>query len=168
MALGIFTSISKNNCQIYEVYGSTVYIYIYISSWIFETVPQKGLEYSHRNLASPVSGDCGENFHRGLAVLVGLIVRLSPWATLPWAREGPPCQSLRGKGAAKAWYGPLVSLDNQLADHVSAVSLSFQTSFNVSGRLANERVPPHPRARLGGRIRSVCGGRGWCGLELSA
>ena len=118
-----------------------LYIYIYISSWIFENVPQKGLEYSHRNLASPVSGDCGENFHRGLAVLVGLIVKLSPWATLPWAREGPPCQSLRGKGAAKAWYGPLVSLDNQLTDHVSALSLSFQTSFNVSGRLANERVP---------------------------
>lgn len=60
---------------------------------------------------------------------------------MPWARAGPPCQSLRGKGAAKAWYGPLVSLENQLTDHVSALSLSFQTSFNVSGRLANERVP---------------------------
>ena len=60
---------------------------------------------------------------------------------MPWAGKGPPCQSLREEGAAKAWYGPLVSLENQLTDHVSALSLSFQTSFNVSRRLANERVP---------------------------
>ena len=29
-----------------------------------------------------------------------------------------------GEGVAKAWYGQLVSLENQLTDHVSALSLS--------------------------------------------
>ena len=57
------------------------------------------------------SGDCGENSHRGLAVLVGLIVKL------PWGRKGPTCQSLGEKAAAKAWYGQLVSLENQFTDH---------------------------------------------------
>ena len=40
-----------------------------------------------------VSADCGENFHRGLALLVGLIVKLSPSANLPWGGKGPPCAS---------------------------------------------------------------------------
>ena len=57
------------------------------------------------------SGDCGENSHRGLAVLVGLIVKL------PWGGKGPTCQSLGEKAAAKAWYGQLVSLENQFTDH---------------------------------------------------
>ena len=57
------------------------------------------------------SGDCRENSHRGLAVLVGLIV------TLPWGGKGPTCQSLGEKAAAKAWYGQLVSLENQFTDH---------------------------------------------------
>ena len=31
------------------------------------------------------SGDCGENqFHRGLDVLVGPIVKIRPWANFPW------------------------------------------------------------------------------------
>ena len=51
-----------------------VYSYLTISSQIFENIPQNGPEYSHRNLAS---GYCGEKKHRGLAVLVGLIVKLS-------------------------------------------------------------------------------------------
>ena len=50
-----------------------------ISSRIFENVPQNGPEYSHRNLAiarflvTAVRKNIG-----GLAVLVGLIVKLSP------------------------------------------------------------------------------------------
>ena len=31
-----------------------------------------------------------------------------------------------GEDVAKAWYGQLVSLENQLTDHVSALSLSWQ------------------------------------------
>ena len=50
---------------------------------------------------------CSENFHRGLGVLVGLIVKL--WANLPWGGKGSPCQSLAWEGATKAWCGPLVS-----------------------------------------------------------
>ena len=31
-----------------------------------------------------------------------------------------------GEGVTKAWYGQLVSLENQFTDHVSALSLSWQ------------------------------------------
>ena len=49
-----------------------IYIYIYIIySRIFENVPQDAPEYSHRKLV------CGEKNHRGLAVLLGLIVKFS-------------------------------------------------------------------------------------------
>ena len=93
-----------------------VYSYLTISSQIFENIPQNGPEYSHRNLAS---GYCGEKKHRGLAVLVGLIVKLSPRANTPWVGKGPPRQSLGGKGAAKAWYVPLVLLwESQCTGHV--------------------------------------------------
>ena len=50
-----------------------------MSSRIFENIPQNGPEYSHRNLAiarflvTAVRKNIG-----GLAVLVGLIVKLSP------------------------------------------------------------------------------------------
>ena len=47
-----------------------------MSSRISESVPQKGPEYS-------LSGHCGENFYRGLALLLGLIVKLSPGANFP-------------------------------------------------------------------------------------
>ena len=57
---------------------------------------------------APEPGHCGDNKHRRLAVLVVLIVKLSPWANTPWGGKGPPCQSLGGEGAAKAWYCPLV------------------------------------------------------------
>ena len=40
---------------------------------------------------SQVSGHCGEKKHRGLAVLVGLIVKLSPGANSSWVGKGPPC-----------------------------------------------------------------------------
>ena len=36
-------------------YPQTYFVKVSISSRIFENVPQKGLEYSHR------TGDCGEN-----------------------------------------------------------------------------------------------------------
>ena len=75
---------------------------------------------------SQVSGDCGENFYGRLAVLVGLIVKISPRANLPLGGEGPPRQSLGREGAVKAWYGQLVSLENQFTDNVSALSLSCQ------------------------------------------
>ena len=70
---------------------------------------------------------CSENFHRGLGVLVGLIVKL--WANLPWGGKGSPCQSLAGEGATKAWCGPLVSGESV---HWSCVCFC---------RLANESIP---------------------------
>ena len=52
---------------------------------------------------------CSENFRRGLAVLVGFIVKLSPWANLPWG----------GKSVENRY-----SLENQFTDHVFASSIS--------------------------------------------
>ena len=97
-----------------------VYSYLTISSRIFENLPQNGPEYSHRNLAiTRFLFTAVRKKHRGLAVLVGLIVKLSPRANTPWVGKGPPCQSLGGKGAAKAWYLPLVLLwESQYTGHV--------------------------------------------------
>ena len=51
----------------------------HISSRLFEKIPQNGPEYSHRKLAiASFPGHCDEKKHRGLAVLVGLIVKFSP------------------------------------------------------------------------------------------
>ena len=44
------------------------------TSRIFENIPQNGPEHPHRNLAT---GHCSEEKYRGLAVLVGIIVKLS-------------------------------------------------------------------------------------------
>ena len=47
-----------------------------------------------------------------------------------------------GEGVAKAWYGQLVSLENQFTDHVSVCfKFVMANSLNVSGRLANKRIP---------------------------
>ena len=114
--------------------NKSIYLSIYLSIWkpfenghiysrIFENTPQNGPEYSHRNLES---GHCGEKKHRGLAVLVSLIVKLISWANSPRVGKGPPCQSLEGQGAAKAWYLPLVLLwESQCTGHV-CFSLSCQ------------------------------------------
>jgi len=68
-------------------YSFTTIFYSFISSRIFENrAARKGPEYSHI-----------ENFRRKLAVLVGLIVKLSPRGDLPWDGKGPPCQSLAGR-----------------------------------------------------------------------
>ena len=48
-------------------------------SQVFESIPQNGLEYTHRNLAiARFLVTAVRKKHRGLAVLVGLIVKLSP------------------------------------------------------------------------------------------
>ena len=78
-------------------------------------------------------------FSLGVAVSVGLLVKLSLWANLPWGGKGPPCQSLKGEGVGKAWYDPLVSLETQFIGHLSAVRLSsqilemFQADWPVKG-----------------------------------
>ena len=60
--------------------------------------------------------------------LICPIVKVSPWAILPWDGKGPPCQSsAAGGGSAKASHGQLISLENQFTGHV--------------GRFANERIP---------------------------
>ena len=48
------------------------------TSRIFENIPQNGPEYSHRNLAIARFLVTAVKQHRWLAVLVGLIVELSP------------------------------------------------------------------------------------------
>ena len=109
---------------------------------------------------SQVSGDCGENFYGGLALLVGLIIKLSPWANLPWGGEGRPCQSQVGEGAAKAWYGQLVSLENQFTDQVCALRLSRQIpNFGPIG--------PWKDCRAARPCHAGGGGGGYC-LEFSA
>lgn len=42
------------------------------------------------------------------------------WEAAPMSIPSGP------EGAAKAWYGLFVSLENQLTDHVSSLSLSWQ------------------------------------------
>ena len=80
---------------------------------------------------SQVSGHCGEKKRKGLAVLVSLIVKLSPRASSPWAGRGPPCQSLEEEGAAKAWYCLLVLLwQSQCTRHV-CLKFIMSNSFNV-------------------------------------
>ena len=120
-----------------------IYTHAYISSRSFENISQNGPEYSHRNLAIAryLVTTVRKNI-RGIAVLVGLIVRVSPWANSPWVGRGPPCQSLEGgKGAAKAGYCPLVLL--WLSQCNGHVCLKFVMSnfFNVWDPLANESIP---------------------------
>ena len=115
---------------------------------------------------SQVSGHCGENKHRKLALLVVLILKISTWANSPWVGKGPPCQSLEGDGAAKAWCCPLVLvLESQCTGHV-CLKFVMSNSFNVWGPLANESIPlKHVLGWGEGRGGSQ---RGWCGLEFSA
>ena len=56
-----------------------IYTHAYISSQSFENIPQNGSEYSHTNLATSryLVTTVRKNI-RGLAVLVGLIVIVSP------------------------------------------------------------------------------------------
>ena len=123
---------------------------------------------SNLHVRSPpiITCECRENFHSGPAVLVGLIVKLSPWANVPWGGKRPPCRSLAGEGAAKAWYGLFVSLENQFTDHVSALSLSWQIhvchgKFMFQADLSMKRFP----YVLG--VEAESGHGGWCGLEFS-
>ena len=90
--------------------------YIYPNFW--KHTSKRARIFAQEPGDSQVSGHCGEKKHRGLAVLVGLIVKLSPRANTPWVGKGPPCQSLGGEGAAKAWYLPLILLwESQCTGH---------------------------------------------------
>ena len=66
--------------RFYSMYeGSITYIYIYISSRIFENLPEKCTRiFAQKAGHSQLSGHCAEKIHRGLAVLLGLIVKFSP------------------------------------------------------------------------------------------
>ena len=114
------------------------------TSRIFENIPQNGPEYSHRNLAIARFLVTAVKQHRWLAVLVGLIVELSPWANSPCVGKGPPCQFLGGggEGAAKAWHCPLV-----LLWRVSALVMS---AFSSSCQILVMFEPPQARSRQGG------------------
>ena len=86
-------------------------LYTYIPHYIHTSKP--ALISEQEPGVSQVSSHCGENKHRELAVLVGLIVKLSSWANSPsLVGKGPPYQSLGGGGecAAKVWYCPLLLL----------------------------------------------------------
>ena len=49
-----------------------------------------------------------------------------PELTCHGVERGLHVNACGGEGVAKAWYGQLVSLENQFTDHVSALSLSWQ------------------------------------------
>ena len=49
-----------------------------------------------------------------------------PELTCHGVERGLQVNPCGGEGVAKAWYGQLVSLENQLTDHASALSLSWQ------------------------------------------
>ena len=71
-------------------------MYLSISSRIsFENMLENAPEYSHYRI-----------FNKGLAILVGVIVKLRPWANFPLfvCADRPSGQSPAGEGAAKAWF----------------------------------------------------------------
>ena len=78
------------------MYECTIIIYIICVAEFLKTYVKTAQISAQEPGDSQVSGHCGENKHRGLAVLVGLIVKRSPWANLPWVGKGLPYQSLRG------------------------------------------------------------------------
>ena len=111
------------------------------SSRVFENTSKRPRIFAQEPGDSQVSGHCGENKHRKLAVLVGLILKLSTWANSPWVGKGPPCQSLEGEGAEKAWCCPLVLLwESQCTGHV-CLKFVMSNSFNVWGPSANDSIP---------------------------
>ena len=56
----------------------SAYLCVLSSGRIFENIPQNGPEYSHRNMViARFLVTAVRKKHRGLAVLVGLIVKLS-------------------------------------------------------------------------------------------
>ena len=92
----------------------------YISSRIFENIPQNGPEYSHSNLA--IARFLVTAVRKNVWGLLSWLVSLSssvPELTRHGKGKGPPCQSLAGEGAAKAWYLPLVLLwESKCTGHV--------------------------------------------------
>ena len=64
------------------------------------------------------TGDCGKNFHGGIAVLVCPMVKLNPELTCHGVERGLHVNPCGGEGVAKAWYVQLVSLENQFSDHM--------------------------------------------------
>ena len=64
--------------EVFNIFSFYLFTYCY-SSRNFENIPQNGPEYSHRNLAiARFLVTAVRKKHRGLAVLVGLIVKLNP------------------------------------------------------------------------------------------
>ena len=76
-----------------------------------------------------VSGHYGEKKRRGLAVLVGLIVKISPWANSPWVGKRLPCQSLGGGGGCCKSVVPSVSPALGESVHWSCLPLVCHVKF---------------------------------------
>ena len=64
--------------EVFNIFSFYLFTHCY-SSRNFENIPQNGPVriFAQETGDSQVSGHCGENKHRGLAVLVGLIVKLT-------------------------------------------------------------------------------------------
>ena len=60
----------------------------------YEDISFEYLLYLAGFLKTWLNGDCCENFHRGHAILVGVIVKFRPWANCPWSGNRLPCESL--------------------------------------------------------------------------
>ena len=104
-----------------------------IYSRSFENIPQKGPEYSHRNLT--IARCLVNALRKNIGGLLSQQVSLSssvPEQTGPQVgKKGPPCQSLAGEGAAKAWYCPLILFwQSQCTPHVCR-KFVMSNSFNV-------------------------------------
>ena len=65
----------------------------------------------------------GENFYRRLAVLVGLIVKLRPWANFLWGVNRPPCKVSAVAISVLEWScsAPILKVDCHILDEFLAV-----------------------------------------------
>ena len=103
---------------------------IYPAEFLFENVPKKGPEYSHRHLSiARFLVTAVRIFIGACSLAVGLIIKLSPWANLPCGGKGPPCQSLGGEGSAKTWYG--LSLSNRWSFTSATLSCCLRPHFSA-------------------------------------
>ena len=99
-----------------------------------------------------VSGDCGEIFIGGMLSRLVSSSSSVPELTFHGVGRCLHVKSLLGKGVAKAWNG-------QFADHVSALSLSWQILWMFQANWPMKRFPL-PMCSAARRFRSWGGGGG--------
>ena len=106
----------------------------------YEDISFEYLLYLAGFLKTWLNGDCCENFHRGRAILVGVIVKFRPWANCPWSGNRLPCEFL-GAGERVLRKYATVRLSGEWS-HWSCVWVKFimPSSLKGPGWLAKERI----------------------------